>query len=91
MSKIEKLEAEKKIKEFFNNPSSAKAEDNHAKKIKTLAMNHNIKLGSLRKKFCKKCYSVFDSGNSEIRINKGFKIVKCLKCGFVGRWKIKKD
>jgi RNase P subunit RPR2 len=83
MSKEDKLEAMKRIEGFFKKPTGT----NSARKIKNLAMKHNIKLGNLRKKFCKKCYSVFNSENSKIRISKGFKIVKC-KCGFENRWKM---
>jgi len=83
-TKSSKQETEKKINEiFFNNPSPEEI-----KKIKKLAMSKNIKLRDLRKKFCKKCYSLFDSNNSKIRIKNGFKIIKC-KCGYVSRYKIK--
>ncbi len=68
---------------------SAGPSPNEIKKIRKLAMSKNIKLGFLRKTFCKKCFSYFDSKNSEVRIKKGMKIVKCKKCGQINRWKMK--
>ena len=85
--KFNKKQAEEKIKEFFNNLDNKKPED--IIKIKRLAMHNKIKLGALRKKFCKKCYSVLNAKNSQIRIKNGFRAVKCLKCGCISRWKIK--
>ena len=83
-TKLSKQETEKKINEIFShNPSSKEI-----KKAKKLAMSKNIKLRDLRKKFCKKCYSLFNSNNSKIRVKKGFKIIKC-KCEYVSRYKIK--
>lgn len=85
MKKLAKSETEEEIKKIEN----LKLSPAEIKKIKSLAMSHQIKLGALRKKFCKKCYSFFDSKNSEIRIKKGKKIVKCKNCGYISRWKIK--
>ena len=87
MEKQGKKQAEEKIRGFFANLSNKKPDD--ARKIKRLAMHNKIKLGILRKKFCRKCYSVFNAKNSLTRIKKGFKVVKCLKCGCISRWKIK--
>lgn len=82
-SKLNKQEIEEKIRKIFSeNPTQ-----NEIKKIKKLAMSKNIKLGNLKKKFCKKCYSLFNSKNSEIRIKKGFKIIKC-KCRYISRYKL---
>ena len=82
---LSKSEIEEKIKHVFSgNPSP-----DEIRKIKKLAMSKNIKLGELRKRFCKKCYALFNSSNSEIRIKRGFKTVKCKECGFVSRWRIK--
>ena len=48
---------------------------------KKIAMRHNVKMPKeLRKKYCRKCYSLFNSGNSKIRIKKGFKTIKCMEC-----------
>jgi len=83
-NKLRKSEIEQKIKEIF----SKKANSKEIKKIKKLAMSKNIKLGRLKRKFCKKCYSLFNSKNSEIRIKKGFKIIKCRNCGYISRYKL---
>jgi len=88
MKRLPKEEALKKIREFFKDIENKSPKE--VRKIKRLAMKHNIKLGELRKKFCKKCYSVFNSKNCEIRIKNKIKRVKCLNCGYVARWKLKK-
>ena len=82
-SKLSKQEAEQKIKEIFSNNPSPK----EIKKAKRLAMNKKIRLGNLKKKFCKKCYALFDIGNSEIRIKKGMKVIQCKSCGQISRYK----
>ena len=95
MKKTSKKQAEERINEFFKNLSNKNGKNNkektskELKKIKRLAMKHNIKLGDLKKKFCKKCYSVFNFKNSQVRIKNKKKIVKCLNCGNISRWKIK--
>ena len=82
--KLSKKDTEEKIKKIFQNNPSPK----EIKKTKKLAANQNIKLGSLRKKFCKKCYSLFNPKNSEIRIKNRFKIIKCKNCDYMSRYKI---
>lgn len=84
-SNLSRKEIEEKIKNTFSIKSTPK----EIKKIKKLAMSKNIKLGDLRKKFCKKCYGLFDSNNSEIKIKEGMKIIKCKNCGNVSRYKLK--
>ncbi len=82
MERLSKTEAEEKIKETF----SKKLSPREIKKIKRLAMKHNIKLKDLRKKFCKKCYS------TELRvksIKNKVKTVECKNCKNIMRWKIK--
>lgn len=85
--KTSKQDSIKKIEEFFNNIKNKTPKE--IKKIKRLAMRHNIKLGNKKRLFCKKCFSVFNSSNSETRIKSGFKVIKCKKCGNVQRWRIK--
>lgn len=79
----------KATKEEIVNLLGKAKNEKEVKKIKRLAMHNKIKLGELRKKFCKKCYSLFKSTNCEVRVKKGFKIVKCLKCGNVSKYKLK--
>ncbi len=84
MENLSRKEIEELIKEnLTNNPSPEML-----KKLKQLAMSKNVKIGALRKRFCRKCYSLFPI-NSEIRIKKGIKNIRCKKCGYVTRYKIK--
>ena len=87
MKKQGKKQAEERIKEFFRNLENQKPGD--SRKIKRLAMSHNIKLKELRKKFCRKCYSAFNAKNSQTRIKNGFKRVKCLNCSYASGWRMK--
>ncbi len=83
MKKLSKLEAKEEIEKFFKSIKDKTPKD--IKKIKKLAMHHNIKLGDKRKKFCKKCHSTKLKVNS---IKKGLKTIEC-ECGNISRWKIK--
>jgi len=83
--KLSKKEIENKLEETFSNNPKPK----DIKKIKRLAMSKNIRIKEYRKKFCKKCYSLFNSKNSEIRIKKDKKIIKCKTCRYISRYKIK--
>lgn len=84
MKKLSKTGAEKEIKEFFKKIKDKTPKE--IRKIKKLAMRHNIKLGGLRKKFCKKCYS---PKLKVVGVKNGIKKVFCKECGFVGKWKMK--
>ena len=86
--KISKQQAEEKIKQIFSsNPTPQQI-----KKIKRLAMNKKISLKPYKKKFCKKCFTIFTPNNSEIRIKKQnkkpFKTIKCKKCNHISRYKL---
>jgi RNase P subunit RPR2 len=55
------------------------------KKIKKMAMKFNIRLGDLRKRFCKKCLSP----NLKVKgIKKGIKNVECQECRNLMKWKV---
>jgi RNase P subunit RPR2 len=85
--KLSKKIIEEQVLEVFSkkqNPTQKQI-----KKTKKLAMSKNIKLGNLKKKFCSKCFSFFTSNNSEIRIKKGFKILKCKECDYISKYKLK--
>ena len=82
-NKLNKQEIEQKIKDIFSENSNPE----EIKKAKQFAMSKNVKLGNLKKKFCKKCYSLFNSKNSSVRIKNKFKIIKC-KCGYISRYKL---
>jgi RNase P subunit RPR2 len=83
-AKLSKQEIKEKIQEIFSSNPSPK----EIKKIKKLAMSKNIKLGDFKKEFCNNCYILFNSNNSEIRIKKPYKIIKCKICGFIKRYKL---
>ena len=83
-NKPSKQEIEQKIFKIFSENSNPEG----IRKMKKLAMSKNFKLGNLKKRFCKKCYLIFNSENSEIRIKGDFKIIKC-KCGYISRYKLK--
>jgi predicted Zn finger-like uncharacterized protein len=86
--KLSRQEIQKKISKTFSQTPSQK----QIKKIKQLAMSKNIKLGPLKKKFCKKCFTFFTPNNSQIRIKKPIKKIKCKNCNHVSRYKLpKKD
>ncbi len=70
-----------------NNPKMAKRYIYLAKKI---AMHVNVKIPKeLKKLYCHKCFSLFNSKNSSTRIKNGFKIVKCLECREIKRISLK--
>ncbi|MEK6820305.1 MAG: hypothetical protein AABX71_01210 [Nanoarchaeota archaeon] len=81
--KLGRKQAEEKIGEFFKNIKEKKQEE--IKKIKRLAMHHNIKLKEKRKKFCKYCYS---SKLRVLGIKNKVKRVECENCGRISRWKV---
>ena len=84
MVKLSKTEAKEQIQEFFKYIKNKTPKE--VRKIKKLAMGHNIPLGELRKKFCKKCFSPYK--NPKVRIKGDKKIMVCENCGFVSRWRI---
>lgn len=81
-TKLSRQEAQKKIEQFFQRENFSAEE---VRKIKRLAMKFNIKLGSYRKLFCKKCLSRL---RGKIRVNKTHKIIECEKCSYKNRFKM---
>lgn len=84
MKKLSKTEAKKEIEDFFEDIKNKSPKE--IKKIKKLAMKQSVKLGNLRKKFCRKCYS------PDLKIKsmkKRIKTIECKKCNSLMRWKIK--
>ena len=82
---ISRTEANNIIENFFINIKN-KTQKN-IKKIKRLAMSHNIQLKEKKKLFCKKCFSPY-SGKEKIRIKNKVKSIACKKCNYISRWKI---
>ena len=83
-SRISKSKVKKEIEEFFLNIKNKTPKE--IKKIKKLAMKHNIPLKEKRKLFCKKCLRPYT--NPRVRIKNKVKSVTCLSCGYVSRWKL---
>lgn len=84
---ISKTEALEEINEFFKKVKNKTPEE--VKKIKKLAMSHNIKMGDKRKLFCKRCLS--PHGDSSITIKNDFINIICKNCGYKNRWKLSKE
>ena len=84
MKKLSRKEVQEIVQRYFENE---RIEPSQVKKMKTLAMSHNLRLKEYRKKFCKKCYVDLSLGN--VRINNGKKQVVCGVCGTTNRWIIK--
>ena len=76
---ISKLEAKKKIEDFFGRENF---DSDEVKKIKRIAMKYNIKLGNHKKKFCKKCLSRL---GGKTKLSKNYKTIICGSCGFRNR------
>lgn len=86
MKNIARTEAKEKIEEFFKDIKNKNLKN--VKKIKRVSMKYKILLKEKRKLFCKKCLMPF-SGKEKIRIKNNIKSIKCGKCEYVNRWKIK--
>jgi RNase P subunit RPR2 len=84
---LSRKEIEELIRKSFENEDLSKEK---LKKLKVLAMSKNIKLGGIKKRFCKNCYSLFTPKNSEIRIKMPYKKITCKNCGHIATYKIKK-
>ena len=56
-----------------------------------LAMKYKVRMpNGLNKKYCKHCYSYFNSENSRVRIRNGKRTVYCNSCKKFNRYLIKK-
>jgi len=84
---MNKKEIKERIEEFFQDIVNKHPKE--VKKIKKLGMSINYKLGDLRKRFCKNCYSpLIPLLTCKVRINKGIKTVTCNICSTKNRWKL---
>jgi RNase P subunit RPR2 len=83
--KISKIEAQEQIEEFCSKIQEKTPKE--IKKIKRLAMAHNIKLGEKRKTFCKACYNPYIGPS--IRIKNDLIRIECEHCEKIARWKVK--
>jgi ribonuclease P protein subunit RPR2 len=93
-----KGKAKKDIVEFFKLAKSSfkldrKKANLYVHKARKLAMKHNIRLSSsVKKRFCKHCYSYLVPGeNCRIRTRAGKIVYYCLECKKYMRFLIKKS
>jgi len=82
---ISKTRTKETIEKFFFDIENKTPEQ--VKKIKKLAMTHNLKLKEFKNSFCKKCF--FPYKNPKIRIKNKIKSITCGNCGYVFRKKLK--
>ena len=82
MTVSKRNDAKETIEKFF---AMEKLNPQKIRKMKNLAMKHNIKLGFYKKFFCKNCLSQL---KGKIRIKKTHKVVFCEKCGQKNRLRI---
>ena len=81
-----KQEAKDKIDYYFSLADSVFPKDKEqanesVRKARKLAMKHKLRLGKLKRKFCKHCYSYLKTGvNSRVRTNEGKIIIYCSEC-----------
>lgn len=85
--------AEERIDILFKEAASAEPElgKRYVRLAKKIGMRYNIRLGRLKRKFCRHCYSFFTAKNSKIRIKNGTINIKCLSCNNVKRITCKKS
>jgi RNase P subunit RPR2 len=79
---ITKTEAKDKISKFFQINEFTPEQ---LKKIKSLAMKFNIKLGDYRKSFCRKCLNPLAG---KLSISKTHKTIICRHCGYKNKIRI---
>jgi ribonuclease P protein subunit RPR2 len=73
------LELFKKADAIFK--TDKEQSNKHIKKARRIAMKHKLKLGKLKRKFCKHCYSYLKPGiNSRTRTREGKVIIYCSEC-----------
>lgn len=87
--------AKKRILELYNkaleiydkDPELSRKYIEILEKIKEKA---RVNVKEIRNKYCKRCKTIWIPGKTlSIRVRKGRIIYKCLKCGYVKRFKIK--
>ena len=81
--KISKSQAKEEIEHFFEHIKEKTPKE--IKKIKRLAMQHNIKLGNKKRSYCTKCFHPYIEPS--IRIKNDRTKVICEYCGHVAKWK----
>ena len=85
MKKLSKTEAKEEIEKFFSDIKIKNSKE--VRKIKTLAMKYNLKLGEKRRLFCKKCLNPYIKPS--IIVKNGFIKTTCDNCENKSKWEIK--
>ena len=82
--------AEERVKTLFKEASKNPSMGNrYVQLARKIAMKVNLKFPrSLKRKFCKHCYSYFTSGNYRVRTRNKMVVYYCLKCKRYMRFKI---
>jgi RNase P subunit RPR2 len=85
-----KEETSKLLEKAINLPSpNHEISKKLIKKARRMCLHNHLKIPEKYKdKFCKKCFTIFNTNNSKIRIKNGFKILTCLNCNYIRRKKI---
>lgn len=83
--------AKERIKILFNEAEQAEPElaKRYMKLAKKIGMRYNVRLGTLKRRFCRHCFSFFAAGNSRRRMKSGIMNVTCLGCGRITRYPYK--
>jgi len=65
-------------KEIKKHPERAKRYVELARKI---GLRYNVRLGKAKRDFCRNCFTLLLPGlTSQVRVDKGELVIKCLKC-----------
>ncbi len=83
--------ARERIAILFNEAAQAEPElaKRYMKLAKKIGMRYNIRLGVLKRRFCRHCFSYFTAENSRRRMKNGIMNVMCLSCGKITRYPYK--
>lgn len=74
-------------REIKKHPERAKRYVELARKI---GLRYNVRLGKAKRDFCKSCFTLLLPGlTSQVRVEKGEVVIKCLKCQKKYRYKYK--
>ena len=84
--------ARERIEILFSEAAKAEPElaRRYVKLAKKIGMRYNVRLGKLKRRFCKHCYSYFTAENSKKRLTSGIMNVHCLSCNKITRMPYKR-
>ena len=76
--------AKELVYDYFKKADISKNQEQaneYVKKARRTAMKHKLRLGKLKRKFCKHCYSYLKPGkNCRVRTREGKVVIYCLEC-----------